>query len=94
MTCGIYLQAFCIVSIGKKLKEDTTMCENKEFAMDKQELADDMLDQVAGGAAEGEIQVMYCARDCKCSREFKCDANGKWVCMTCGKYKGSINVFA
>jgi hypothetical protein len=94
MTCGIYLQAFCIVSIGKKLKEDTTMCENKEFAMDKQELADDMLDQVAGGAAEGEIQVMYCARDCKCSREFKCDANGKWVCMTCGKYRGSINVFA
>ena len=70
------------------------MCENKEFAMDKQELADDMLDQVAGGAAEGEIQVMYCARDCKCNREFKCDANGKWVCMTCGKYKGSINVFA
>ena len=94
MTCGIYLQVFCIVSIGKKLKEDTTMCENKEFAMDKQELADDMLDQVAGGAAEGEIQVMYCARDCKCSREFKCDANGKWVCMTCGKYRGSINVFA
>ena len=94
MTCGIYLQAFCIVSIGKKLKEGTTMCENKEFAMDKQELADDMLDQVAGGAAEGEIQVMYCARDCKCSREFKCDANGKWVCMTCGKYRGSINVFA
>ena len=34
------------------------MCENKEFAMDKQELADDQLDQVAGGAAEGEIQVM------------------------------------
>ena len=94
MTCGIYLQVFFIVSIGKKLKEDTTMCENKEFAMDKQELADDMLDQVAGGAAEGEIQVMYCARDCKCSREFKCDANGKWVCMTCGKYRGSINVFA
>ena len=25
------------------------MCENKEFAMDKQELADDMLEQVAGG---------------------------------------------
>ena len=94
MTCGMSLQVFCIVSIGKKLKEDTTMCENKEFAMDKQELADDMLDPVAGGAAEGEIQVMYCARDCKCSREFKCDANGKWVCMTCGKYRGSINVFA
>ena len=94
MTCGIYLQAFCIVSMGKKLKEETTMCENKEFAMDKQELADDMLEQVSGGAAEGEIQVMYCARDCKCSREFKCDANGKWVCMTCGKYRGSINVFA
>ena len=94
MTCGISLQVFCIVSIGKKLKEDTTMCENKEFAMDKQELADDLLDQVAGGAEEGEIQVFYCARDCKCSREFKCDANGKWVCMTCGKYRGSINVFA
>ena len=30
------------------------MCENKEFAMDKQELADDMLDQVAGGANEGD----------------------------------------
>ena len=27
------------------------MCENKEFAMDKQELADDMLEQVAGGTA-------------------------------------------
>ena len=49
MTCGIYLQAFCIVSIGKKLKEGTTMCENKEFAMDKHELADDMLEQVSGG---------------------------------------------
>ena len=57
-------------------------------------LTDDQLDQVAGGANEGDIQVFYCARDCKCSREFKCDANGKWVCMTCGKYRGSINVFA
>ena len=27
------------------------MCENKEFAMDKQELADDLLEQVAGGTA-------------------------------------------
>ena len=37
--------------MGKKLKEDTPMCENKEFAMDKQELADDLLEQVAGGTA-------------------------------------------
>ena len=36
----------------------------------KVELTDDQLDQVAGGAQEGEIQVMYCARDCNCSREF------------------------
>ena len=74
---------------GHTLKETAEM-----MGMDKQELADDLLDQVAGGAEEGEIQVFYCARDCKCSREFKCDANGKWVCMTCGKYRGSINVFA
>ena len=62
----------------------------------KVELNNDQLDQVSGGVAgaEGEIKVFYCARDCKCSREFKCDANGKWVCMTCGKYRGSINVFA
>lgn len=60
----------------------------------KVELTDDQLDQVAGGAEEGEIREMYCSSDCKCYREFKCDANGKWVCMTCGKYKGSINVFA
>ena len=60
----------------------------------KVELDDEMLELVVGGAEEGEIQVMYCARDCKCSREFKCDADGKWVCMTCGKYRGSINVFA
>ena len=60
----------------------------------KVELTDDQLEQVAGGAQEGEIQVMYCARDCKCSREFKCDADGKWFCLTCGKYRGSINVFA
>lgn len=65
------------------------MDENK-----KVELNDEELDQVAGGANEGDIQVFYCARDCKCSREFKCDANGKWVCLTCGKYRGSINVFA
>ena len=65
------------------------MEENK-----KVELTDDQLDQVAGGAQEGDIQEMYCVRDCKCSREFKCDANGKWVCLTCGKYRGSINVFA
>ena len=43
----------------------------------KVELTDDQLDLVAGGANEGDIQVFYCARDCKCSREFKCDANGK-----------------
>ena len=60
----------------------------------KVELTDDQLDQVAGGAEEGEIREKYCSSDCKCYREFKCDANGKWVCMTCGKYKGSINVFA
>ena len=60
----------------------------------KVELNDEQLDQVAGGAEEGDIRVMYCARDCKCNREFKCDANGKWICMTCSKYKGSINVFA
>ena len=60
----------------------------------KVELDDEMLELVAGGAQEGEIQEMYCARDCKCSREFKCDADGKWFCMTCGKYRGSINVFA
>ena len=60
----------------------------------KVELDDEMLELVAGGAVEGEIQEMYCARDCKCSREFKCDADGKWFCMTCGKYRGSINVFA
>ena len=30
------------------------MCENKEFAMDKQELADDMLEQVAGGTGVEE----------------------------------------
>ena len=50
--------------------------ENKKI-----ELNDEELDQVAGGANEGDIQVFYCARDCKCSREFKCDANGKWVCV-------------
>ena len=60
----------------------------------KVELNDDQLDQVAGGANEGDIQVFYCARDCNCSREFKCDADGKWFCLTCGKYRGSINVFA
>ena len=60
----------------------------------KVELDDEMLELVAGGAEEGEIQVMYCARDCKCSREFKCDADGKWFCLTCGKYRGSINVLA
>ena len=30
------------------------MCENKEFAMDKQELADDMLEQVSGGTGVEE----------------------------------------
>ena len=64
----------------------------------KAELSDDQLDEVIGGTGttivEGESATMYCARDCKCSREFKCDANGKWICMTCGKYRGSINVFA
>ena len=64
------------------------MEENKKVA-----LTDDQLAQVAGGAQEGEIQVMYCARDCKCSREFKCDADGKWYCTVCGQYKSYINVF-
>ena len=59
------------------------------------ELDDDQLDQVAGGAdcEEGEIQVMFCSRDCKCSREFRCDADGKWYCTVCGQYKSYINVF-
>ena len=71
------------------MKQEVPMEEIK-----KVELTDDQLDQVAGGAQEGEIQVMYCSRDCNCSREFKCDADGKWFCLTCGKYRGSINVFA
>ena len=37
--------------MGTKRKEVISMCENKEFAMDKHELADDMLEQVAGGTA-------------------------------------------
>ena len=69
------------------------MEENK-----KVELQDEQLAQVSGGTdaanEETEIRVMYCARDCKCSREFKCDADGKWFCTTCGLYRGSINVFA
>ena len=68
--------------------------ENKKNIPTANELTDDQLDQVAGGAKEGEIQMMYCARECKCSREFKCDANGKWFCTTCGLYRGSIHVFA
>ena len=46
--------------MSKKLKEDTTMCENKEFAMDKQELADDMLEQVAGGGFWGSVWDFLC----------------------------------
>ena len=65
---------------------------------EKVELRDEQLAQVAGGTdaanAEGEIRLMYCARDCKCEREFKSDAAGKWFCTTCGLYRGSINVFA
>jgi hypothetical protein len=65
---------------------------------EKVELRDEQLAQVAGGTdaanAEGEIRLLYCARDCKCEREFKSDAAGKWFCTTCGKYRGSINVFA
>ena len=52
------------------------MFEQNKREQTAMELNDDQLDQVAGGAEEGDIQVMYCARDCKCSREFKCDANG------------------
>ena len=57
------------------------MFEQNKREQTAMELNDDQLDQVAGGAEEGDIQVMYCARDCKCSREFKCDANGKMLIL-------------
>ena len=63
--------------------------ENKKI-----ELNEDQLDQVAGGAKVGDIQEFYCSNDCKCSREFKYDSIGYWRCTTCGKYRGSIHVFA
>ena len=97
MTCGIYLQAFCIVSMGKKLKEDTTMCENKEFAMDKQELADDMLEQVAGGTAPvwaagyniGDVVDLTSLTVNGCCRKNRCQA--KPVLATVESFSGSAH---
>ena len=59
-----------------------------------EELMDEMLDAVVGGYAEGDTAAMYCARDCKTQQTFVYTREGYWRCTCCGKYRGSINVFA
>ena len=58
------------------------------------ELNEEQLEQVSGGAEEGEIQVMFCSKGCNANREFRCTYNNYWVCTVCGRVAGAINIFA
>ena len=73
------------------------MCENKEFVMDKQELADDMLEQVAGGTAPewaagyniGDVVDLTSLTLNGCCRKNRCLA--KPVLATVESFSGSAH---